>query len=119
MSTVLLVDDDEAVRQVLMEHLGSEGFDVLAAPDTTEALRQLLSRPRIDLCLVDLVMPSDGPDGLAFAQSVRRERPDMPMILMTGYYAAAARVTDPVSSLVYKPIDLDDLVTEINRMLTH
>ncbi len=118
MSTVLLVDDDEAVRQVIEDHLVSSGYDVLTAPDTVVALDQLTTHPQIDLCLIDLVMPSHVPDGLAFAQSVRRERADMPVILMTGYFSAGARVTDLVSSMVYKPVDLDKLAAEIQRLVT-
>jgi CheY-like chemotaxis protein len=119
MSTILLVDDDDAVRQVIEDHLASSGYNVLIAPDTVVALDQLTSHPEVDLCLVDLVMPSHVPDGLAFAQSVRGERPDMPVILMTGYFSAGARVTDPVSSMIYKPVDLDKLVAEIQGLLTH
>jgi CheY-like chemotaxis protein len=112
------VDDDEAVRRVIEDHLASSGYDVLAAPDTVVALNQLTSHPRVGLCLIDLVMPAHVPDGLAFAQSVRSERPDVPVILMTGYFSAGARVTDPVGSLIFKPVALDKLVTEIQRLLT-
>jgi CheY-like chemotaxis protein len=118
MPTILLVDDDDAVRRAIEDHLASSGYDVLIALDTVVALDQLTSHPQVDLCLIDLVMPSDVPDGLAFGQSVREERPDMPVILMTGYFSAGARVTDPVSSVIYKPVDLDKLVAEIKRLLT-
>jgi CheY-like chemotaxis protein len=117
MPTILLVDDDDAVRRVIEDHLASSGYDVLTALDTVVALDRLTTHPQIDLCLVDLVMPPHVPDGLAFAQSVRGERPDMPVILMTGYFSAGARVTDPVSSMVYKPVELDKLVAEIHRLL--
>ena len=43
----------------------------------------------------------------------------MPVILMTGYFSAGARVTDLVSSMIYKPVDLDKLVAEIQRLVTH
>jgi two-component system, NtrC family, sensor kinase len=118
MSTVLFVDDDEGVRRVIEDHLASSGYYVLTAPDTVVALDQLSTHPQVDLCLIDLVMPAHVPDGLAFAQSVRDERPDMPLILMTGYFSAGARVTDLVSSLIYKPVALDKLVVEIQRLVT-
>ena len=117
MATILLVDDDDAVRRVIEDHLTSAGHDVLTARDIVVALDQLASNPHVDLCLIDLVMPSHVPDGLGFAQSVREERPDMPVILMTGYFSTGARVTDLVSSMVYKPVDLDKLVAEIKRLL--
>jgi CheY-like chemotaxis protein len=119
MPTILLVDDDDVVRQVIEHHLASSGYDVVSAPDTVVARDQLRSHPQIDLCLVDLVMPSHMPDGLSFARSVRGERPDMPVILITGYFSAGTRVTDFVSSVIYKPVDLNKLVAEIQRLLTH
>lgn len=71
MSTVLVVDDDEAVQQVIKDHLASPGDDVLTAPDTVVALHQLAVHPEIDPRLVGLVMPSDVPDGVAFARLAR------------------------------------------------
>jgi CheY-like chemotaxis protein len=118
MPTILLVDDDEGVRRVIDDHLASSGYDVIVASDTTAAFDQFLLHPQIDLCLVDLVMPSDVADGLEFARSVRRQRPDMPMLLMTGYYTAAARAGEEFGNLLYKPVDLETLAAEIRRLLT-
>ncbi len=115
--TVLLVDDDDGVRRTIEDGLSDAGFNVIAAPDTVTALRQLEANPQIDICLTDLVMPSNVPDGAAFAKSVRRLRPKMPIILLTGYYAAALKLTEPASHLIYKPVDLAVLVTEIKRQL--
>jgi CheY-like chemotaxis protein len=118
MPTILLVDDDEGVRRVIDDHLASSGYDVLVASDTTTAFDQLELHPQIDLCLVDLVMPADMLDGLEFARSVRRRKPGMRMLLMTGYYTAAARAGELFGSLLYKPIDLETLTAEIRRVLT-
>jgi CheY-like chemotaxis protein len=118
MPTILLVDDDDAVRRVIEDHLASSGYDVLIAPDTVVALDQLASHPEVDLCLVDLVMPSDVPDGVAFARSIRNQLPGMPLVLMTGYYSASERLGEQVGSLIYKPVALDNLVAEIERLLT-
>ena len=117
MSSVLVVDDDEAVRQVIEDHLASSGFDVLTAADTVVALDQLASHPEIDLCLVDLVMPSDVPDGVAFARLARSQSPSMPLVLMTGYYSAAERAGELADNLIYKPVGLDKLEAEIRRLL--
>ena len=119
MRTILLVDDDEALRAVVEDWLSTAGFEVIAVPDTVAALREIEARPSIDLCLVDLVMPSDVPDGPALVRSIRSLRPDMPVILMTGYYAAAARLGDlKAVALLYKPFDMPALIAEITRQLT-
>jgi CheY-like chemotaxis protein len=114
----LLVDDDDGVRRVIQDHLASSGYDVLAAADTVVARDQLATHAQIDLCLIDLVMPSNVPDGVAFAHAVREARPDMPMILMTGYFSAAARAADLAIRLLYKPINLESLVAEIRRLVS-
>lgn len=118
MPTILLVDNDDGVREVIFDHLSAAGFDVIAVPDTLMARCELDAHPWTDLCLVDLVMPSGVPDGPAFARSVRSENPDMPVFLMTGYYTAAVRAGDIATRLIYKPIDMDKLVAEIKRQLT-
>ena len=112
------MDDDDAIRRVIEYHLASSGYDVVSVPDTVVALDQLASHPEVDLCLVDLVMPSDVPDGVAFARSIRNQLPGMPLVLMTGYYSASERLGEQVGSLIYKPVALDNLVAEIERLLT-
>jgi len=118
MPTILLVDDDHAVRAAVEDWLCAAGFSVIAAPETAAGLRELEAHPEVDLCLVDLVMPSDVPDGRFFLSAVRSRKPNMPVILMTGYYGAAIRLADlKVVTLLYKPIDVDSLVGEIRRQL--
>jgi CheY-like chemotaxis protein len=117
MPTVPIVDDDPAILQVLQDHLESSGYAVATAPDTVVALQRLAADPPIDLCLVDLFMPSDVPDGLAFARAVRAERPRMPIILMTGYYTAGKKV-EGLAALIYKPVDFGNLSEEIARQLS-
>lgn len=116
-ATVLLVDDDSQLRQTIGDGLLEAGYDVIAAPDTITGLRQLEANPQIDICLVDLVMPSTVPDGVEFARSVRSFRPHLPIVLMTGYYAAALKAVKLATHLIYKPVDLDVLVGEIERHL--
>jgi DNA-binding NtrC family response regulator len=118
LATVLLVDDDESVRRVIEEHLSEIGYDVIAAPDTLAGQREIQTHPETDLCLVDLVMPSNVPDGAAFALSVRKLRPGVPVILMTGYYGAAVRIGHLASGVIYKPVDFDALDAEIERQLS-
>lgn len=117
MPTILLVEDDAALRRMLDEALGSAGFRVVQVSDTTHALSELRSGRAIDLCLVDLVMPEGEPDGLAFARNVKGHRPETPIILMTGYYGFVARSGELPAKVLYKPIDIDALVAEIRSEL--
>ena len=117
MATILLVEDDPAVSQVIEQHLSDVGFDVLAQPDTMTALRCIGSEQKVDLLLVDLVMPTDQPDGLTFAEVVRAQAPQLPVIFITGYYGFVARSGKLPGRVLYKPIDLDVLTHEINNGL--
>jgi DNA-binding NtrC family response regulator len=117
MPTILLVDDDAAVSQMLEEHLVQTGFDVIVAGGTTQAQREIESKRRVDLLLVDLVMPADEPDGLAFANQAKAQAPDVPIIFMTGYYGFVAKAGAMPATVLYKPIDLNVLTREINARL--
>ena len=87
-ASVLLVDDEPAVRMVLAQELVEDGFDVVDAADGIAALA-LLDRPvPVDFLISDLAMP--GMDGVALIREARRRRPGLPAILLTGYVGEAA-----------------------------
>jgi DNA-binding NtrC family response regulator len=118
MPTILVVESDADIRRVIDAHLAASGFDVVSTPDTVTALQKLASRPHIDLCIVDIVMPSNVPDGETFAVAVRRHRPSTPVVIMAGCCANAAEATDGRRGPLSGPVDLSGLVAEIERQLT-
>jgi DNA-binding response OmpR family regulator len=77
---ILVVDDEEPVRDVLCEYFESQGFGVEAAPDGEAALAAL-GRLRPDLVLLDVRMP--GIDGVEVLRRIRRADPDVPVIMVT------------------------------------
>jgi CheY-like chemotaxis protein len=79
---VLVVDDEEMVRNMLVRLLSHSGFKVLAAKDADEAIAMLQSR-KVGLVLSDILMPSL--TGLDLVMRIRSEYPDLPVVLMTGY----------------------------------
>jgi CheY-like chemotaxis protein len=81
--TVLLVDDDEAVRGLLRYMLEAIGFDVIVAADGPKALQKFREcRGEIDLLLTDIRMPKMS--GIQLAQKVQLERPETRVLLMSG-----------------------------------
>jgi CheY-like chemotaxis protein len=81
--TILLVDDDEAIRRVAERSLVSYGYTVVVARDGVEALTQAHDMPRIDLLLSDVVMPQlSGPQ---VAERLRARHPTMRVVFMTGW----------------------------------
>ena len=118
--TVLLVDDEAMVREVLAEQLGDAGYDVLQA-DRGEAALALLDRGEpIDLIISDLAMP--GMNGIALLQAAHLRRPLTPAILLTGNVgeAASLAITGALSgsfSLLRKPVSGPQLTDRIAALL--
>ena len=81
---VLLVEDDDKVRDVVRKQLATLGAAVLEAENGHEAADMVENIPAIGLVLSDIVMPG-GMDGRALARFVRRFRPEIPVVLMSGY----------------------------------
>lgn len=104
--TVLLVEDNPEVATVSRNLLEQLGYDVLRATDAAAALRELQSN-NIDLVFSDIVMPGDL-DGLGLAHHLRQARPDLPVLLATGYSGAAADVRGDFP-ILRKPYDIHQL----------
>jgi CheY-like chemotaxis protein len=79
---ILVVDDDDAVRETAVDLVESLGYRVTAAANAKEALR-LVGDDGIDAVLTDVVMP--GMNGFQLAQRIRAIQPGMPIICVTGY----------------------------------
>jgi CheY-like chemotaxis protein len=87
--TILLVEDDDAVRRVAARILRGDGYNVLEAQRPTEALRLVADHRRtIDLLLADIVMPETS--GPALADELVTMYPELKVLLMSGYPEAAA-----------------------------
>ena len=106
---VLVVDDEQVVREVLVEMLTTLGQQVEAV-DSAAAALEALERGRFDLMITDLSMPAM--DGLTLAAEVRRRYPWMAIALTTGYgQTTPGGAPDPalIDAMVNKPFKLSDL----------
>ena len=117
--TVLLVEDEEAVRNLTRRVLEHHGYAVLSAPTGEAAL--VLSRARetpIHLLLTDVVMP--GLSGPELAEQLARERPGMRRIFMSGYAATTLEqriLLDRDSAFLQKPFTSLQLASRVRQML--
>jgi len=114
--TVLVVDDDEDIREICAEALEDAGFAALAAACGAEACALLDSEP-VDIVLTDLEMPEVS--GLDLLRVVKERNLDAGVILMTGH-ATVDSAVDALKTGAYdyitKPFNLDDLVSRVNRL---
>ncbi len=104
---VLMVDDDDMVREVLAGEMESRGFLVTTAADGAAALALLDAGQPADLLITDYAMA--GMNGLVLIGAARRSRPNLPALLLTGYAepdgdAALAAAQDRQTVLLHKPI---------------
>lgn len=110
---VLVVDDEEAIRELLQAVLSNEGYQVICAAGGLEAL-ELAPRERPDLALVDVMMP--GMDGRQLVARLR-ELPEMagrPMVMMSAVIRFVADQPGVVAFLA-KPFDLDQLLATLEQ----
>jgi signal transduction histidine kinase/CheY-like chemotaxis protein len=112
---VLLVEDDEAVAALVEEMLRGLGYKVLHAPSAMAALSLLERTPKVELVFSDMVMPGRL-NGMDLAREIARRRPDVPILLTTGFSEAAAAATREGISLLLKPYRIEDLAEAITRV---
>jgi CheY-like chemotaxis protein len=110
---VLLVEDEELVREVLCEELGERGLRVIEASDGAGAL-EALRREAVDLLLTDIRLPGE-PDGWGIAEFSRERAGGLPVIYMTGYATGHERAV-PGSIVLKKPFLPEDLIAAIGAL---
>jgi two-component system, response regulator FlrC len=114
---VLVVEDDAALREALVDTLRAAGLTPLAAADAQGAL-QLLSSEDVGLVISDVNMP--GANGYELLSSIKRMRPYLPVVLMTAYGTvtqAVAAMREGATDYIVKPFDAQALIDMAQRQL--
>jgi CheY-like chemotaxis protein len=116
---ILLVDDEQMIREVLGRQLQDAGFSVLTVADGEEAL-SIAAAERIDAVVTDLSMP--GLDGLAVIRSLQSRQPGLPAVLLTGYAGdetslALSGAMSGAFSLLRKPVSDTQLIDRVRALL--
>jgi CheY-like chemotaxis protein len=116
--TILLVEDEEALRELTRDLLVGNGYKVLEAESPEKAIRiaSQYTEP-IHLLLTDLIMP--GMNGRAMAQKVAALRPEIKIVYMSGYAGfKQSEVLDALSTLLTKPFNRETLLRKLRDALT-
>jgi two-component system, cell cycle response regulator CpdR len=120
MARILIAEDDESLRALCARALSSEGHEVETARDGKAALDLLVGEQgRFDLLLTDVRMPVM--DGIALALNAARERPELAILLMTGYADQRERAhdIDPlIHDVIPKPFSVAELRAAVQEALT-
>jgi len=112
---VLIVEDEVLIRLDLAAHLRADGLAVFEAATADEALIILKSMEPVGLVISDIRMPG-GADGLDLLGWLRRERPSVKVILISGYIPTE-RMTAIADVALSKPVDGKRLTFEVRRLL--
>lgn len=115
-ATVLIIDDDADIRQLLSILLQAHGYNTIDAADGAQALRQLKRGPRPAVIILDLMMPHM--DGEQFITRIRSGRlRQTPIIVMSGHNASTQKAAQlQAACCLIKPVELNDLLEAVRRL---
>jgi membrane fusion protein, heavy metal efflux system len=116
-ATILIVDDDEVLGQILTRVLSQQGYRVERATEAAQALRLARDHPP-QLGLLDLCLPDQ--DGTELARKLRGQVPDLPLILMTAYPLSLRdqpERTEGFARVLTKPLNLQELRCAVDAAL--
>jgi signal transduction histidine kinase/CheY-like chemotaxis protein len=116
--TILVVEDEAAVRELACEFLKSAGYSVLEAKNGAEALETIASNTTtIHMVLADLIMPRMG--GAELAERLKKERPELKVLFMSGYSEHAGEESGQISpqAILSKPFSIATLISRVREVL--
>jgi CheY-like chemotaxis protein len=115
--SILVVEDEDDVRELVATSLRHRGFSVLSVPNAEVALQILMEQVKFDLLFTDIVMPGII-DGFELADRAKRLQPDLKILYATGFAHVSRRSIDTLhGKLIQKPYRPDELATEVRRAL--
>jgi FixJ family two-component response regulator len=112
--TVLVVDDDAPVRQVLADGLRAQGFEIFEAADGASGL-EVFERERPDVLVLDFAMP--GMTGAEVARRAQALRPTLPVVFCSGFSDSLALDGVAHSVVVRKPVSIDELARRVREVM--
>lgn len=117
MATILIAEDDKAVREFVSRALSQDGHLVTVVPDGQAAL-DVLETKKFDMLLADIVMPQL--DGIALSLKASRDYPDLRILLMTGYAAERQRAHNLdalIHDVISKPFTLLEICKRVREVV--
>ncbi|QHG65947.1 response regulator [Pseudomonas putida] len=115
MNTILIVDDEYLIADILGFALEDEGFLVEKASNGRKAL-EALKEKRVELVITDYMMPVLNGEELVRAIRDELELPDLPVILMSGAQAGQGR-PEQFAAVFEKPFDMDEMIAKVRELL--
>ena len=118
-SEILIVDDEEDIRDLIAGILHDEGYTTRVASDSDSALAAIRAR-RPQLVVLDIWLQGSKLDGIEILETVKREQPDLPVVMISGHgtiETAVASIKKGAYDFVEKPFKADRLLMVVERAL--
>ncbi len=113
--TILVVDDDELVREMMSRFLSLKGYHVIEAATADEAV-SLLDANSVDVVLTDVRMPGHV-DGIGLASWIRDRRPEIRVLIASGYASSAQQAVEVSNNpLILKPYQPEEVVRRVEAL---
>jgi len=117
---ILLVDDDPAFCETLLDVLQEKGCRVCVAHGGEEAIEKVQSKA-YDIAFIDVKMP--GQNGLETYRAIRKVNPEVSVVMVTGYRQEAKKlvedaITESAYTCLYKPLDMDQVAAIVEKLLS-
>jgi DNA-binding NtrC family response regulator len=114
--TILVIDDEEGIRETVREILSDEGYRVFDAEDGSKAM-DLIRQVHPQVVLLDIWMPEM--DGIGLLREIKQSEPDLPVIIISGHGNIHTAVTTAklgAFEFIEKPLSLDDLLGTVRQI---
>lgn len=119
MADILVVDDEEDIRDLISDLLRDEGHDARSAHDADSAFAEIEHAPP-DLIILDIWLQGSKMDGIEILKSVKRDNPGIPIVIISGHgniEVAVAAVRQGAYDFIEKPFNMDQLMVVVGRAL--
>jgi len=114
---VLVVDDNEAVRALIVKVLSVEGHRCVTAKDGSEAIKATIENS-FDAVITDIVMP--GMDGITLTRELSKEHEKLPIMILTGHdvqYSPESAIAAGAREFIRKPFSVDEFIIRFRKMM--
>jgi DNA-binding response OmpR family regulator len=115
--TILVVDDEELIRNLLVTFLSKMGHSCVIAIDGVDALDKM-KRNKIDIVITDIKMPNM--DGIILTNKISLQYPELPIMVMTAFdeeYSAGVAISAGAREFIKKPFSLDEFAIRLHKMI--
>jgi CheY-like chemotaxis protein len=115
--TILVVDDEELIRNLVVTLLSKLGHSCITAIDGVDALEKMKGN-KIDAVITDIKMPNM--DGIILTREISRQYPELPVMVMTAFdeeYSAGIAISVGAREFIKKPFSLDEFAIRLHKMI--